>query len=177
MIFWRVDEKYSTGIRSCKQGLVIRETDKSGGLRSCLLHQGCVCLLFLVISFCGQSLKLTNVCTVCLAVKTGRKSVCKLCKRANRVALTDPFDLILPHSSVYNLQHKLKTFKVEQWEYALTAHKSPNQFSGRLWHTRFWVNNPWDCVDQFQHPKLMEITYQLFLFNFYNFGTLSPMED
>lgn len=129
----------------------------------CWLHQGCVWLLYLVTSFCGQLLRFSTICAVCLALKTGRNN---FCERSNKAALTDPFDLILPCSSVCGLQHKIKTFEAERCKYDLAACRSLNQLSGRPWHVSFWVNKPCDCVDQFQHPKLMEINHQLFLFNF-----------
>lgn len=142
----------------------------------CWFLQGCVCLLFLVTSFCGQSLLFSTIRAVCLAVKTGRNSFCKISERSNKASLTDPFDLILPCCSAYSLQHKIKTFEVEQSGYSLVACRSPDQLSGKPWHISFWVNKPWDCVDEFQHPKLMEINLQLFLFNFLILAPFSPQK-
>lgn len=88
------------------------------------------------------------ICVVSLVLETGRNNFCKISERSHKCkgSCTEPFDLILPCSSAYGLQHKIKTFKIEQSEYSVAACGPPDQLSLRPWHISFCVNKLWDCV-------------------------------
>lgn len=130
--FWFMNDKYETGIRSCKQGLIIHQADKRDGLRKLLIVSGfCLPAFLSYIFFYGQSLPFSNICAIYIAVNTGRSSYCKISERGNEAVLPDPFDLILLCPSVHTLQHKIKGFEVEQSEYTLSACRSSDHFSGR----------------------------------------------
>lgn len=147
----------------------------------CRFHQGCVCLLFLAISFCGQSLLFSMICVVSLVLETGRNNFCKISERSHKCkgSCTEPFDLILPCSSAYGLQHKIKTFKIEQSEYSVAACGPPDQLSLRPWHISFCVNKLWDCVwidfsiqSWNGKRKIFRYFYYTYIYIYLNFGTI-----